>query len=310
MDDYKCPICNNCELLRTIPRKVGGLVAECVICGHLSLWPQPDNKTVQTQYAESAYVVAKDVGNALFDNQSFKLLKKFDSRKNLSVLDVGCGVGGFLKKCIQHKHRATGIEVTKNIVDQLVSEGLDVHHKSLNEFHNSKQQYDWVACIDVIEHMQEPLEAIEALADLVKPQGFLVIETPNGDAIAANGENAYGLHVDKEHLNYFRVEQLIRLFEAHGLNLVCKKYCPASTINGRGKMSGKNISHVAASLPIDEHTYRKNAKPGGLRALVDKMPPVFRSGLRSVAQIARHIGAIDEIAAGKSHEFIIVMKRP
>lgn len=308
-DNYKCLICNNCKLLRTIPRWVGGQVAECTICGHLTLWPQPDDKAVQAQYTKSAYVVTKNIGTAIFDNQAFDLLKSCDHRKNLNVLDVGCGLGEFLKRCIKAKHRAVGIEVTKNIVDQLVHEGLEVYHKSLSEFRDTQQRYDWVACIDVIEHMLAPLAAIEALAGLVKQQGLLVIQTPNGDAIAAYGEKAYGLHVDKEHLNYFRADQLIRLFERHGLTLVCKKYCPSSRLTGRGKISIENKCSSALLLPAGDHIYRKNVKPSSIRAAVENLPSGFRGGLRSVAQIARYIGAIDEIVRGRAHEFIVVMKR-
>lgn len=309
MDDYNCPVCNNCRLLRTITRKVGGQVAECAVCGHLTLWPQPDDKAVQAQYAESAYVVKENIGAAMFDNQAFNLLKSCDPRKNLSVLDVGCGLGEFLNRCIKEQHQVVGIEITKSIVDQLVSEGLEVYYKTLSEFCNTQQHYDWVACIDVIEHMRDPLAAIESLASLVKKQGLLLVQTPNGDAIAAYGKNAYGLCVDQEHLNYYRPDQLIRLFEHHGLSLVCKTYLPSSRPSGRAKISGKDAYSVIPPLPVSENLYRNNVKPSGIRTVLEKLPPSFRGALRTIAQIIRHIGAIDEIYTGRAHEFTIVMRR-
>jgi len=308
-DYYKCPVCSNCRLWRTIPRKVGGQVAECSICGHLTLWPLPNEKEVLSQYSESAFLIAKNVGIALFDHQAFDLLKKYDKRSNLHVLDVGCGLGEFLRKCIQEKHKATGIEVTKNIVNQLQSEGLDVHNKTLSEFRNIQQRYDWVACLDVIEHIRDPMTAIEVLAELVNEKGFLVIQSPNGDAIKAYREKAYGLQVDKEHLNYFSPEQLIRLFELNGLTFVCKKYYPASTLTGRAKVSSKNKYNNSSPMPNGGHTYRSNIAPDKIRSLMEKMPARFRGILRSSAQVLRYIGSIDEILKGKAHGFIIVMKR-
>lgn len=310
MENYRCPICNNCRLLRTIPRKIGGQVAECAICGHIALWPQPDEHAVLLQYAESAYFVKRDIGTAIFDNQAFNLMKRYDPRKHLTVLDVGCGLGAFLRKCILEKYRAVGIEVNKNIVDELVREGLEVYHKSLSEFKNTTKRFDWVACINVLEHLREPLSAIETLADLVKPHGLLLIQTPNGDAIEAFGEKAYGLHVDKEHLNYFRPNQLIRLFEHQGLRLVYKNYCPASWGTGRAKIFAEKSNNFALYISARQHVYQKNIKPLGIRAYVEKLPPVFRGTVRSIAQITRRICAMDEILSGKAHELILIMRRP
>jgi 2-polyprenyl-3-methyl-5-hydroxy-6-metoxy-1,4-benzoquinol methylase len=309
MSTYKCPICNNSSLHRIIPRKVGGQVAECATCGHLTLWPQLENEAVLALYNESAYVVRKKIGTAFFDNHAFDLLKSCDPRKNLNVLDVGCGLGEFLNRCVQEKHHAVGIEVTKSIVDQLVSEGLEVYCKSLSSFRDMQLRYDWVACIDVIEHLPDPLAAIEALAGFVKPKGMLLIHTPNGNAIAKYAEQAHGIHVDPEHLNYFRPEQLVRLFERHGLSLVCTRYYPSSRLTGRAKAKNNNANSINSTLIVGEKKYRKITKPSGIRMISENLPPIFRGMLRSVAQTIRYIGAIDEIISENAYCFSIVLRR-
>ena len=312
MNDYKCSICGNSSLLRTIPREVGGQVAECAVCGHLAVWPQPDNEAVITQYEESAFVTQKNVGTALFDDLAFKLLKKSDPRRNLTVLDVGCGLGEFIKKCAAEKHKVAGIEVTKSLVDQLVREGFEVYQKSLDEFcEPNHKRYDWVACVNVLEHLPDPLTAINNLADLVEKNGRLVIESPNGDCIAKYGANAYGLHVDKEHLNYLRPAQLIRLLEHHGLSLVYKKFYPSSFRLGRSNIPTKNAGNVgrpSTTYQVDR-VYRKSDKPKGIRAVVENLPSGLRGVIRSIAQISRYIAAIDEVVTGNSHVFVIVMKK-
>lgn len=308
---YSCPMCSNGSILREIPRRVGGKVVECTICGHLTLWPQPDEEVVNSLYQKSAYVVTEDVGNAVLDNMAFKLLKKSDSRKTLSVLDVGCGLGEFVKICSREKHKVVGIEITKEIVEHLNREGYEVYQKTLNELGKTQPSCDWVACLNVLEHVNNPLSAIKTLADLVKPKGYLAIEVPNGDAIAKYGENAYGLHVDKEHLNYFRADQLIRILNKHGFRLVFKKYYPTACFIGRARTKRKSSCSDSCPKKGDEsrYTYRTIKKATGIRAVVESMPPQLRGILRSMVQLTRFAVAYDEIITGRAHEFIIVMER-
>src|SRR5205085_3021250 len=42
------------------------------------------------------------------------------------------------------------------------------------------EQYDVVLATEIIEHVAHPDEFLEKIADFAKPQGFLVLTTPNG----------------------------------------------------------------------------------------------------------------------------------
>jgi SAM-dependent methyltransferase len=199
------------------------------------------------------------------------------------------------------------LEITKDIVEQLKIEGLNVHMKTLAEFAETGQRFDWVVCLNLIEHLSDPLAGIEQLASLVKDKGMLAIETPNGDAVEEYGKNAYGLHVDKEHLNYFKPDQLINLFKERNFSLVCKKYYPLGARTGRAKISGDFTAGKEMNL---EQTYRTdNVSKGKARTLLDKIPPNLRGCLRSIVQSARYIVSLDEILTGKAFEYIIIMKR-
>jgi 2-polyprenyl-3-methyl-5-hydroxy-6-metoxy-1,4-benzoquinol methylase len=305
LNDFKCPICLNDYILRSINREIGGIVVECAICGHLSLYSQLDELSIISQYEKSAIVFSKDVGRALFDNLTFKLLKKSDSRRNLSVLDVGCGLGEFMKVCDLEKYKVVGIEVTKDIVEQLLIDGFEVYQNSLEEFANSGRQFDWVTCLDVIEHLKDPLSSIKALASLVKPNGRLAIQTPNGNAIAKYWGNAYGLHVDQEHLHFYKPDQLIRLFGYYGFSLVYKFFFPAA----KSKIDMIKIDRKDTMGENKQKPYRSTNKPSGFRLIIEKLPPFVRGPLRSIIQIARYIGDISNNVNGTSHGFIIVLKK-
>ncbi|MDH4027213.1 MAG: class I SAM-dependent methyltransferase [Nitrospirota bacterium] len=311
IDEFECPFCKNTHFAKTILRRVGGTIAECDRCAHLSLWPQPADQEIVSWYKQSGLAEAKDYGNALMDNPALRLLERYDPRKGLRVLDVGCGSGTFIRKCSQKGYRVSGTEVSENLVEHLIAEGFEVYNNSIEELKNPVKRYDWVTCLDVIEHVKEPLKAIDNLANLVGPEGKLAIQTPNGNAIALYGENAYGLSVDREHLNYFRPYQLIRLFEDRGFELVCLKYLPRSEGKGRAKVSGKNKC-IPNSPYLETGTvqaYAVKTAPKGIRKITRALPPAARGPLRSIAQIARFIFSIDEIITGMAHEFIIIMSR-
>lgn len=309
---FECPICQKNKLARFISRSVGGKVAECALCGHLTLWPLPSDEEIASWYEKSELTVLKECGTALFDNRIFEHLQKNDPRKNLKVLDVGCGAGQFLRWCSKIGHDVVGAEVSKNIVDQLKEKGFNVLNKSLQQLSKQEIQYDWVVCIDVIEHLKEPLKALEQLAKLIKPGGQLAIQTPNGNAIAKYGENTYSMHVDIEHLNYFRPKQLINSLKKHGLKLVCLKYSPRDSGSGRANVFLHNkTQNNQDSVGLKKNQpYAKNTKARGIRKIINHFPPQLRGIIRSSAQLSRWVASSDEIFKGTAHEFFVIMCRP
>ena len=307
MENFKCPICEQEKIEKIILRQIGGKVAKCAACGHLSLLGEYKEEVILAQYNNSSIISSKDIGRALFDNMPLKLLKRFDKRKKLTVLDVGCGLGELMKECVREGHDVQGLEITKEIVEQLNREGLTVHNKTLDEFSKTRQRFDWVTCLNLIEHLNNPSDGIEQLAGLVKEKGMLVIETPNGAAIDKYAENAYGLHIDKEHLNYFKPDHLAEIFSKYGFSLVCKKYYPLGGRTGRASIAGTFNTPQEIKF---EQTYRNNDVPvNKIRLLTEKLPPAARGAMRSIMQLARYTASLDEVITGNAFQFIIVMKR-
>jgi GT2 family glycosyltransferase/2-polyprenyl-3-methyl-5-hydroxy-6-metoxy-1,4-benzoquinol methylase len=85
------------------------------------------------------------------------------------------------------------------------------------------QQYDFIVCADVLEHLKRPEAVLAACRDLLAPAGRLLISIPNvayGGLIAEllSGEFAYreeGL-LDSTHLRFFTQRSLLRFLAQHG----------------------------------------------------------------------------------------------
>lgn len=302
-DSFLCPMCGGVKFIRCISRRIGGSVVECAHCGHFTLWPQPGQEEVIRWYINRTSEKSENCrkGAALYDDYEIKLFEKYDPRKNISIIDVGCGVGASLKYYTKKGYHIIGIDIDKEIVNSLKKQGFEIYQKTLEEMSISDEKYDWVICYDVLEHIREPLKAIKILSGLVKQNGLLGLSSPNGEAINAYGEQTYALSVDKEHLNYFRPLQLIAILEKLGFTLVCKKFYPKSVGLGRANMPETSSNQSVISC--------KNKYDNDARDFVHKFSPHVNGCLRSIVQIVRRCASIDQIINGVSHEFSVIMRK-
>lgn len=305
-ESYRCTMCGAGEFTNRIPRGVGGEVVECCQCSHLSLYPLPNKTEVLNFYCESGIVESLPVGDAIYDDPALSLLVRSDRRKNLRVLDVGCGLGEILSKCASMGHHVKGIEVTKSIVTSLKQHGYDVELLGLEQTDKIKEKFDWVICLDVIEHLRDPIIAIQRLASLVADHGFIVIQSPNGDAVSSYKAMSTALQVDPEHLHYFRPSELVRIFEPFGIQAIETYFYPAGFGFGSAK-SGKSANETTQ---IQRSTvYRRTLSNRSLKEKIFRRLPMIRGILRSCVQFIRRIVQIDQIKSGKAFAFVLVLRK-
>jgi 2-polyprenyl-6-hydroxyphenyl methylase / 3-demethylubiquinone-9 3-methyltransferase len=102
------------------------------------------------------------------------------------VLDVGCG-GGLLSEAMARTGAAvTGIDLAPMTIEiaelHALESGVPVHYvRQSAESHALEHpaQYDVVVCMEMLEHVPDPMSVLRALHDLVKPGGFVFLSTLN-----------------------------------------------------------------------------------------------------------------------------------
>lgn len=119
------------------------------------------------------------------------LRKAFPGMRAGHLLDVGCGMGGFLLAAQRLGMDATGIEPSESHSRAAVEQfGLDVIHGYFAPDMVSSL-FDVVVLSHVIEHIYHPGEFVRDLVSVLAPGGKLLIVTPNADALTARWLGRY-----------------------------------------------------------------------------------------------------------------------
>ncbi len=112
-----------------------------------------------------------------------------DSRAKVAekhLLDVGCGGGILCEAMAQRGATVCGIDMGEAPLEvaklHMLESGLSIsYEKSTAEdfAENHAETFDVVCCLEMLEHVPDPAQTIQACANLVKPGGDLFFSTIN-----------------------------------------------------------------------------------------------------------------------------------
>lgn len=141
-------------------------------------------------------------------------------REPSNALDIGCGSGKILARLRAEGHRVVGVDPDPVARDVAHSRGLHVLAGTAEALPDaiSSEQYDAIFMTHVLEHTVDPIQAIHNAIALLKPNGKLIIETPNNAAIGFEQAGAAWRWLDiPRHLNFFTPQSLRAMCELVGL---------------------------------------------------------------------------------------------
>ena len=115
-----------------------------------------------------------------------QLIDKTIGLKGKKILDVGCG-GGILSESMATKGAiVTGIDLGEELINvaelHSLDTGVNVDYQTISVEQLASQQaasFDSVTCMEMLEHVPDPIAIIEACATLVKPGGYVFLSTLN-----------------------------------------------------------------------------------------------------------------------------------
>ncbi|MCK4546801.1 MAG: class I SAM-dependent methyltransferase [Candidatus Eisenbacteria sp.] len=110
------------------------------------------------------------------------------------VLDAGCGCGyGSYHLARGGAESVLGIDISEEAVaycrEHYRSERLSYEQRDVLNTGLDEASFDAIVCFEVFEHVPEPEVLLDEMRRLLRPDGVLVLSTPNANTYAAGGKD-------------------------------------------------------------------------------------------------------------------------
>lgn len=249
----ECPICLAAST-RPAVMKDGHLVLQCSNCRFRFAADAPP-ASAEELYSARYFRGDVEYGDYCGDEpvhrrQARRYLRRLDRLGLLGrrLLDVGCAAGFFVDEARRAGWEAEGLEVSEYAAEFGRDElGLEVHRADLLSADLPPASYDVVTAFNTLEHIPEPRRAAARLQRLIRPGGYLALETWDADSPVARVLGPRWHQYDPVHVpSYFNRSSLHRLFE------------PAQWMLVDYRATAKWVS-IGRGCSVLEHGFRRTA---------------------------------------------------
>src|SRR3954453_10822733 len=168
-----------------------GDLLRCLECATVQQPALPQGDTLHELYREMRddEYLSEEAGRRATANRLLDLIGAH--RPGGRLLDVGWGHGLLLDEARRRGYETVGLELSREAARHARETlGLDVRELPLEAFTEGTNgatpgAFDAIVLADVIEHLDDPVAAIDQCAALLKPGGVLCVVTPDPSSATA-----------------------------------------------------------------------------------------------------------------------------
>lgn len=154
-----------------------------------------------------------------------------DHNERIEVLELGCALGSTLNriKYLWPNSEVFGVEYTEAVA-RIAGSVTNVIQGDVENvvIPYEREQFDYIICADVLEHLRSPEETIRRFLPCLKKNGYFIISLPNIRYYAVCAMlMQYGRFdyadsgiLDRTHLRFFTRDTAIEMLESCGLEVV------------------------------------------------------------------------------------------
>jgi 2-polyprenyl-3-methyl-5-hydroxy-6-metoxy-1,4-benzoquinol methylase len=169
----RCPFCG--KVLRT------KLIADFWFCESCEVATrEEDNMPVKIGniYNES-WIKAQEESRYILKRSYYLLAKIKELNGVRRILDIGCGTGILVDLLSRSGYTAVGIDSSPEAIEFAKRNKHGDYELASIESFQSQEIYDLIVAAQLIEHLRCPEIFLAKVKDLLKPRGYLLLETPN-----------------------------------------------------------------------------------------------------------------------------------
>ncbi|NVO19958.1 MAG: methyltransferase domain-containing protein [Bacteroidetes bacterium] len=180
-------------------------------------------------------------------------------KKQLNILEIGCGEGNICYQMARYGHKVTGIDISDATIKSATQKfgdtpGLTFRVEDAEQLKMAaNDKYDVIVCSEILEHLYEPAKLVANFENLLHPEGIAIVTVPNGfgprEVLITkpvqrlkHGDGSFSKFVKKfkaslgyrgdtdqssadelSHIQFFSMKQLTRLAETSGFQIIKKK---------------------------------------------------------------------------------------
>ena len=162
-------------------------------------------------------------------------------KKGGKFLDIGCGIGSNLKLLNSYGWETHGIEIDENAVKHARKNGLNVTKNTIENVDFGINKFDCIRLWHVLEHLTNPISALNKIKLQLSPNGEILIAVPNTNSFAKKLFRNYWYSLDTpRHVINYSSKTIQYLCQKNQLKISKIQYSSAASFLG-------GISHLLRS---------------------------------------------------------------
>lgn len=198
-------------------------LVQCRRCSFIQACPCPasDLTALYAELDDPEYEAGHDYRLQQMERMLAQSLRHRPGAERL--LDVGAGSGLMVEAAGKHGMQAVGVEPSHALVRAAHRRGLPVHQGVLPHPELDEPRFDLVTCLDVIEHVRDPVGLLRHLRDQLAPGGLAVVSTPDVESWPRRLLGRRWWHFRTAHVGFFPTSALDEALRRAGLRRIARE---------------------------------------------------------------------------------------
>lgn len=227
---YRCPLGCSADLQTSAITLTEGPLLRCAMCGQLL------SSCTRGQYQQALKKWDTASGTTPEGRSAARFRRVTERRLRyalrllgrsfpppLRLLDVGCSSGALLAVAARLGFSPSGVEIASKAAETARRAGFEVFCGLLHEARFADEAFDVITAFELIEHLNNPLLLLRECHRILKPEGVLIINTPNAASWTASVMkerwDGFSLTSMGGHVSFFSPRSLAHLADQCGFRV-------------------------------------------------------------------------------------------